>query len=130
MSFFLHKQVYMYICFIYTSVLFNVVIQWQTASQGKHTRHSVLIWNVDTNTVMSALWCHTHCVADRFKIEYGAHSTNVNFVIRLLSGETISQVKNCTGYRRDSNPGSCRQNGHCCKRAKPLRHLDLLLARI
>ena len=46
------------------------------------------------------------------------------FGVRLLSGETLLHAKNSTGHRRDSNPGPCRQHNHCCKRAKPLRHLD------
>ena len=40
-------------------------------------------------------------------------------------GETLLHAKNCTGHWWDSNPGPCRQHGHCCKRAKPLRHLAL-----
>ena len=43
----------------------------------------------------------------------GAHGTDV-------------PPKNFTGRRWDSNPGPCRQHGHRCKHAKPLRHLDLL----
>ena len=31
--------------------------------------------------------------------------------------------KNFTGLKWDSNPGSYRQHGHCCKRGKPLHHL-------
>ena len=54
----------------------------------------------------------------------GAHCTDVGVVIRLLSGKTWLQTKNSTGRRWDSNPGSCSQHGHCCKRTKPLHHLD------
>ena len=38
--------------------------------------------------------------------------------------EKLLQVENSTGHRWDLNPGACRQHGHCCKIAKPLRHLD------
>ena len=43
----------------------------------------------------------------------------------ILSGETFSQAENSAGRRWDSNPGPCEQHGYCCKRAKPLRHLNL-----
>ena len=42
------------------------------------------------------------------------------------SGETLLQEKNFSGYRWNSNPGPCRQYGHCRKHARPLRHLDLV----
>ena len=57
----------------------------------------------------------------------GAHGTDVSVGVRLLSGEILLQAKNSTGRRWDSNPGPYRQHGHCCKRAKPLRHLDMML---
>ena len=44
----------------------------------------------------------------------GEHDADVDVWIRLLSGETLLQVKNSTGCRWDLNPGPC---------ANPLRHL-------
>ena len=38
----------------------------------------------------------------------GAHGIDVSVGVRLLSGETLLQVKNFTGHRWDLNPGPCR----------------------
>ena len=50
------------------------------------------------------------------------HSIDVG--VWLGSGETFLQEKNFTGRRLDSNSGPCRKYDQCCKRSKPLRHLD------
>ena len=62
------------------------------------------------------------CTPDSIELVIGAHGTDVSVGVRLLSGETLLQVKNSTGRRWNSPPGPCRQHGHCCKRAKPLNH--------
>ena len=54
----------------------------------------------------------------------GTHGTDVSVRIRLLSRETLLQAKNFSGHRWGSNSGPCRQHGYCCKRSKPLHHLD------
>ena len=43
----------------------------------------------------------------------GKHSTGVSIKGRLVSGETLFLTKNFTGRRWGSNPGPCRQHGHC-----------------
>ena len=63
------------------------------------------------------------CTHDSFEF-IGAHGTDLRVRVWLLSAETLLQAKNFTGYRWDPNPGSCRKHGRCCKRAKPLPHLN------
>ena len=48
-----------------------------------------------------------------------AHDPDLSVGVRLLSGETLLQVKNFTGRRWDLNPGPY------CKRANPLHHLQV-----
>ena len=48
------------------------------------------------------------CLFTCFNYIIGAHGTDVSVEIRLLSGETLLQVKNLIGRRWDSNPGPCR----------------------
>ena len=67
--------------------------------------------------------CFTRTADSQF---IGAHGTDVSVGVRLLSGETLLQGRDSTNLRQDSNPCSCRQHDHCCKRAKPLHHLVLV----
>ena len=67
--------------------------------------------------------CALHVPLTAFSQINEAHGTDVSVGFDCLGGETLLQEKNSAGRRWESNPGPCIQYGHCCKRAKPLRHL-------
>ena len=50
-------------------------------------------------------FCFT-CGSDSLELVYW--STDLSVEVLLLSGETLLQVKNSTGYKWDSNLGPCR----------------------
>ena len=80
-----------------------------------------------THQLLFSVGVFLHMPLIAFKLDYqGTWYRSQRQGSIFLSGETFLQEKSSTGHRWDSNSGPFRQHGHCCQRAKPLRHLDRL----